>query len=204
MNHRRFFLMGLFLTAAIAVGCSGGSDKNDSGGAGADFDASLYYTKSALDGGALNNLYYTQTAADALLANKQDTATNKVMGMTGNPIMLTQANVGRANYNTTGWTVPAGAQSVLVKVTVAQNTPSAQPGDVSVRFRTVNSSDSHDPIVSARLSAIDFHTGTTIVGFFDLGFVPAGDTVIHAYIETCTRTYGTDMDVRVSPIMWLR
>jgi len=48
------------------ISCDSGSDSGTtSGGAGADFDASLYYTKTDLDSGQLDTRYYTETEIDS-------------------------------------------------------------------------------------------------------------------------------------------
>lgn len=109
---KRFYIYTLIISimAVFAVsGCSGDSSSNSSGGAGADFDATQYYTKTEIDSMLLDVVQ---------------------SGGGGGP--LTASNVGYDNGLTL--TVPAGATGALVKITGYNTSGSAQVIGISAGY----------------------------------------------------------------------
>lgn len=202
MKKALIFFAVLFL--AVGFGCSkSSSDDGDGGGQGAEFDASLYYTKTDSDA-----RYYTMTAADALLADKQEISSNRVLSQNANSINLqvAPASFGRTTAFTpgAGITVPTGANSIMVLISVDQDV-TAGGGDIMVRFCSENSNSIADPRCGARLSGLAGQGGTTYVAWVPLSFFAGlGDTEIYPYIESCTILYGGDAYIHITPIMWLR
>ena len=96
-------MMVLFCLAAGAVFLLLTSCQN--GGAGADFDATQYYTKTEVDGN-----FYSKTEIDAEISDVSPLSGD------GDPQWLS-STAGYAN-KTAGWDVPEGAGSVLVKARI--------------------------------------------------------------------------------------
>ena len=96
---RKYFVLVLFSIVLLFTAC------NNGGGEGADFDASLYYTKAEID-----DNFYDKTATDSAIADVAP------LSGPGNPQWLSNTT-GWAN-RTTGWAVPEGANSVLVNVRI--------------------------------------------------------------------------------------
>jgi hypothetical protein len=113
---RRISALVAGICAASWVGCNGGNGDNDAiGGAGAEFDASLYYTKtdidtrfytkSDLEGGALDARYSTKTEASAAFA-----PASTVDDLAAEHSAQQYHAVGAMNQAATAPSVPAGVE----------------------------------------------------------------------------------------------
>ena len=207
MNKKKYLLPVILLIMGLAFSyCDSGDDGGSGGGAGADFDATLYYTKADLDGGALNTLYYTETETDSLLGDKTDNTDfiDSIKILTGGSGSSVLSNIGWANRDTTGWTPPTDATQVLVKITVCQD--QADSGDIVVGFGTTESGSQVS--IAAPLSGYDGQTGTTIIGCIDLSIIGAATdppTTFYPYLIQCDRNYsGSTPYVLVNPLLWIK
>ncbi len=159
--------LSLLVVVAIAfIGCSNGGDsKPGTGGEGADFDASLYYTKSEID-----TKFYSKTEADANYYSKSHidgsyyakTEIDNQITLGSTEYAYTQ--VGWANRATLALT---GALATKRGVLVEIHAP-AQSADYSVRIGIAESD------VTNALFLIKPAQSTLV--FYS---IPAGATAIH-------------------------
>lgn len=153
----------------------------ENGGAGADFDATQYYTKTEID-----DSFYTKTEIDGSFysSTEVDAEISDVSPLTGDgdPQWLS-STAGYAN-KTAGWDVPEGAGSVLVKARIM-----APIGSNLTIY--IDSSES-----GAQGWNLTNGTGSEILMLFSV----AGKDHVYAWTDNSP---GSD-NVEVAPFIWLR
>jgi len=212
MNKKKYLLPVILLIMGLALSYCDSSDDGGSGGGGADFDATLYYLKTDLDGGALNTLYYTETETDSLLGNKTDytefSDSIKVLaGSSSNYSGNTLTDTGWDNAGT-GWTAPTDATQLLVSIRVQADTFTAD-GDIQVGFASGDPSTNDYQSFTGRLAGCtgdnNGQNSSTFVGLIDVAYIGTGNPV-KPYIITCedTAAYDGNPHVTVTPILWIK
>lgn len=150
-----------------------GNSEDDGGGEGADFDSSLYYTK---------------TEVEALIA-----AVTPEWDLT-DAQELTDVDWG--GRTPTGFTVPDGAQSVLVEVIASS---SVATNNFYIQF---SQDDGGGTIIAQfKLSADGYSS------YLGLAQVPAGATTMYGWNDTGHDTPQTDLaniSVSIQPRLWLK
>lgn len=187
---RQLITAGLLVVAASLLLGSCEPDPADIGGAGADFDETLYYTKTDVD--ALISELYTKTEVDA--------AVEAVRPVVGTASEKTLPDVGWAG-RTGGFTVPEGATSVLVKVIAANSNTTVVKGIFYMVFSETGSAGTLIGEIS-----IPPGTRTTYLGWAAVG---SGATTMYGWHDSDSGHGGsaadlTDVTIRIQPVLWLK
>jgi len=115
MMLKRFMVLAMVLAfSMLSFSCGDGSD----GGAGAEFDASLYYTKSEV---------YSKTEVDAMVP-EIGSGSGYIAG-TG------WDNRAESSGNPVAYAVPTGAKSAIFEIFI-QSAITCSPDDVDIKFAT--------------------------------------------------------------------
>jgi hypothetical protein len=169
----------LLLLVFALLGCN-----NDTGGGGADFDATLYYTKAETN--SLLESYYTKAQTDPLLADvvREGSDSQAISG------------VGWAG-KTAGFTVPTGATSVLVKVSGYNSTG----GDLVIGV-TLSETE------ALTQNVIAHYTAAAGQYYSVLGYVTVtGATTVYAWHNTGLAGAAsalTGITINVQPVLWFK
>ncbi len=181
-------LIGLLLTNVLA--CEMNLDDDPNGGAGADFDESLYYTKTEID--SLFSAYSTAIEVNGLVEEVVQNATTEatqsitVVGWAG---------------KTDGWSSPEGATSALFKIVLSGGT--VDPN--KALYITVSATNTGSPSIISQFSVED--TGG-FTSFFGYATFPAGSDV-YAWHDSDTGHAGavtnlSGISVTVQPVVWFK
>lgn len=116
-------LIGVVLLS-LALSCNLPEDGvTDNGGSGADFDESLYYSKTEID--SMLTSFYTKTETDDLVSSDFETGPTD-----------TQTSTAETWTNkTSGWIVPSDASYMLVRITKNGDGNTSQD-DISITIST--------------------------------------------------------------------
>ncbi len=186
------------ISLIVLIGC-GGDDTKSVGGAGADFDASLYYSKTDLDGGALDSRYFTETElnageldsryyqkadVDGLLPSIDDT-TRFLDGYDSSGIPApfgwdsrtdSQSNETSSSY--AGWTVPDNARYALFQIEI-NNCTATTPVSITWAADINNSAATitiHQDLFKSSVTTcfvpVSNFQGDTLYAYIGMGFDP--------------------------------
>ena len=167
------------VAAFSVMSCDSGSSSD--GGAGADFDASQYYTKTEVDG---------------LISSVIDNSTDVHDSITGNDF---------AGGTATGWSSPAGAKGAIMELSVYNNTAS-----LLISYIEVSSSDGtnanmgtsitvpNDGSYYSKIFYVPVAGDTTIVAYHPYSSGHSGITDLSAL------TSGTYYEIQVKPVAWFK
>jgi len=176
MKKSLFFCVLFAVVISVALwGCSsGGGGGDDGGGAGAEFDETLYYTKTEID--EMFDLVYTKTEVNAMIPDTSG----------GEPQNIPGGGTG-FDYRTDGWSVPDGASSAIFVVQPAGNALD-ETGNIAVTIGTgATTSDT-----------ISFLDGT----HYQTGIVSVvGMDTIYAWADTDA---GVGNEIKVYPVIWFK
>ncbi len=177
-------VVGFVMGSVVACDSLFGSDD---GGGGADFDSSLYYTKTEVD--SQFDAVYLKTESDALIADVFRADVSAGQQITA---------VDWAGRTSSGFSVPTGATGVLVNIIVNNN--SGSPKTLYIQF---SSSDAGGDFI---LQGTVLDTGYT--SFFGYATVPTNATVMYGWHDYSGGHSGTSSDltnvaITVKPVVWL-
>lgn len=207
---KRFLSVFSALVLVSGFGLAGCSDDDDSssGGQGAEFDATLYYTKAELDDGALdaryyteseiNSDYYTATEVDALLPETSNT-TRFLDGLNSSGTAATYGWDSRTDDHSdpvgdahpyAGWVIPSNAKYCLFELTIEN----CSATDNAVTFTWAKSDETVIGNLTIQQSLFTYSTICHLVEVHSA----QGDTV-YAYIGEGSNpgiTYGNPISIR--------
>ncbi|MDA3957245.1 hypothetical protein [Oceanispirochaeta sp.] len=168
----------VILTAAAALSVMG-SCNPATGGGGADFDETLYYTKAEVDAAV-------QAAVDT------------ISPVTGTASAIALAGVEWAGRTPVGFAVPNGARWVLVEI-IADNGSASDYG-FFIQFSSTSAGGSI-------VAQFELAAGAGYSQFMGLAAVPAGATTMYGWHDTvhsgATATI-TGANVSIQPKLWLK
>ncbi len=176
MRRCAWFLTVLAASVLVLVQCDSSLGGSDSGGAGADFDAHLYYTKSEIE---------TKLAAlEQVRVVTEPVANNYVTGL------------GYAN-GTDSYNAPSGFSGAIYQVTVMNNSGVAKT--IEVHFSADNTAG-NGTYWSTKIS-LDHGTLYQLCGVTKLY---AGLTGVKGWLGSGSSAWDTNMSVMITPLYWLK
>lgn len=178
-------LLFVLVFCIFLFACDPANGGDNGGGQGADFDASLYYTKTEIDA-----RFYEKSVVDAKLSETVRIETVTAKELTG---------VGWTG-RTDGFTVPAGYKAAVMEIKGYKDS-SGDPKNLSLTFGGTSSSSS--------MVVFDFTVFNDDSYYTHLVFIeiPEGTATLYAWHNTANGGASADLDgvtVNVRPVAWFK
>ncbi len=192
-----FFAIALVLTSLFACDLMTSIfGRTPDGGAGADFDATQYYTKTEVDD-LISSLSYTKTEIDTQIDGLNEDISDMLVW--ANNSWQSPSDVGWAGRTTSGFTAPEDATGALVEVFINNN--SGEDKTFYVCFSP--NSEASGLVLQTTAHDGDFET------FVGYSYIGSDSRTIYGWHDSDSGHAGAATDLtsvafKMRPLLWIR